>query len=112
MPDAQKCRCGCKELVKVGSQFISGHDKRAESDLIKNAYGTVVGFLDAHEQYRTDVAVYDGEGARFRITCPALDLFLEGDDLFDGLKRMQAVIQSDLARRDNRGEKIHPVTYL
>jgi hypothetical protein len=43
-----ECWCGCGEEVPTRSFFVSGHDRRAESAVIKYEYGSVAGFLDAH----------------------------------------------------------------
>ena len=42
------CWCGCGEEVPVTAFFVSGHDRRAESNVIKVVYGSVAQFLDAH----------------------------------------------------------------
>jgi hypothetical protein len=43
-----KCWCGCGADVPIGSFFLSGHDRRAESAVIAVEYGGVVEFLAAH----------------------------------------------------------------
>ena len=43
-----KCWCGCGADVPIGSFFCSGHDRRAESNVIAIEYGGVVGFLAQH----------------------------------------------------------------
>jgi hypothetical protein len=42
------CWCGCGEEVPTTAFFVSGHDRRAESNVIKIMYGSVPQFLDAH----------------------------------------------------------------
>ena len=41
------CWCGCGAEVPVGSFFVSGHDKRAEADVIEIEYGGIPEFLEA-----------------------------------------------------------------
>lgn len=43
-----ECWCGCGEDVGNRSFFRSGHDRKAESRLIKMKYGSVAHFLEAH----------------------------------------------------------------
>lgn len=43
-----KCWCGCGEDVPIGSFFLSGHDRKAETAVIRIEYGSVVEFLVAH----------------------------------------------------------------
>jgi hypothetical protein len=43
-----ECWCGCGTETPVGSFFAAGHDKRAESEVILNEYGSVPEFLLAH----------------------------------------------------------------
>ena len=43
-----KCWCGCGADVPIGSFFLSGHDRRAESAVIAMKYGSVVEFLAKH----------------------------------------------------------------
>ena len=40
-----KCWCGCGDDAELGKFFKSGHDRRAESAVIKVEYGSVVEFL-------------------------------------------------------------------
>lgn len=42
-----ECFCGCGEVLPVGSYFSPGHDKRAESMIVKMEYGSIVGLLVA-----------------------------------------------------------------
>jgi hypothetical protein len=42
------CWCGCGADTKLGSFFLSGHDKVAESAVVNVEYGGVVQFLDRH----------------------------------------------------------------
>jgi hypothetical protein len=42
------CWCGCGETTKRGSFFVSGHDKRAESAIVKVEYGSVPDMLVKH----------------------------------------------------------------
>ena len=43
-----KCWCGCGADAQIGKYFLSGHDRAAESAVIKVKYGGVVEFLAAH----------------------------------------------------------------
>jgi hypothetical protein len=43
-----KCWCGCGEDTELGRFFLSGHDRAAESAVIKVEYGGVVEFLSEH----------------------------------------------------------------
>jgi hypothetical protein len=43
-----ECWCGCGAETPVGSFFLTGHDKRAESEVILTEYGSVPDFLLAH----------------------------------------------------------------
>ena len=43
-----KCWCGCGADAQIGKFFLSGHDRAAESAVIKVEYGGVVRFLIAH----------------------------------------------------------------
>ncbi len=43
-----ECWCGCGAETSTRSFFAPGHDKRAESAVIKREYGDVARFLDAH----------------------------------------------------------------
>jgi hypothetical protein len=43
-----ECWCGCGEETSVGAFFVSGHDKRAESAVVKTVYGSVPALLVAH----------------------------------------------------------------
>lgn len=47
IPDG-KCWCGCGEDAKIGKFFKSGHDRVAETAVVKVEYGNVVEFLVAH----------------------------------------------------------------
>lgn len=42
------CWCGCGLRASRGAFFAPGHDKRAESAVIKVEYGTVPDFLEKH----------------------------------------------------------------
>ncbi len=42
------CWCGCGKPAKRGAFFAQGHDKRAESAVIKVEYGSVPDFLEKH----------------------------------------------------------------
>jgi hypothetical protein len=42
------CWCGCGHPASRGAFFAQGHDKRAESAVIKVEYGTVPDFLEKH----------------------------------------------------------------
>lgn len=42
-----ECWCGCEAEVPIGKFFVSGHDRRAESWLIRMEYGGVAEFLAA-----------------------------------------------------------------
>lgn len=43
-----ECWCGCGEETSVGAFFVSGHDKRAESAIVKVVYGSVPAMLVHH----------------------------------------------------------------
>jgi hypothetical protein len=43
-----ECWCGCGEEVPVTAFFKPGHDRRAETIVMKLEYGSVAQFLDAH----------------------------------------------------------------
>jgi hypothetical protein len=43
-----KCWCGCGANAQIGKFFLSGHDRAAESAVIKVVYGGVIEFLTAH----------------------------------------------------------------
>lgn len=47
LPTGQ-CWCGCGSPTSRGAFFVTGHDKRAESAVIKAEYGTVPDFLAKH----------------------------------------------------------------
>ena len=42
------CWCGCGEETSIGSFFLPGHDKVAESAVIAVRYGGVAQFLEHH----------------------------------------------------------------
>jgi hypothetical protein len=44
------CFCGCGAQTSIGSYFLQGHDRRAESNVREMEYGPVVNFL-AHHGY-------------------------------------------------------------
>lgn len=43
-----ECWCGCGEETDNYSFFVSGHDRRAESNVIAIEYGSVAQFVHAH----------------------------------------------------------------
>lgn len=43
-----ECWCGCGAETSIGSFFLPGHDKTAESAVISVEYGGVPGFLVEH----------------------------------------------------------------
>ena len=43
-----ECWCGCGAETPARSFFVPGHDRRAESTVIQNEYGSVADFLVAH----------------------------------------------------------------
>ena len=43
-----ECWCGCGAETAIGSFFLQGHDKTAESAVISVEYGGVPGFLVHH----------------------------------------------------------------
>jgi hypothetical protein len=43
-----ECWCGCGEETSRGAFFVSGHDKRAESAVVKVVYGSVPALLVEH----------------------------------------------------------------
>lgn len=47
------CWCGCGQQTKIGSFFLSGHDRIAESAVVKMKYGGVAEFI-AHHGYGPD----------------------------------------------------------
>lgn len=47
MPTGE-CWCGCGEETSIGAFFLSGHDKRAESAIVKVEYGDVPSLLHEH----------------------------------------------------------------
>ena len=49
MPTGE-CFCGCGATTSIGSYFLQGHDRRAESKVREMEYGPVVYFL-AHHGY-------------------------------------------------------------
>lgn len=48
LPHTQKCWCGCGADASPGRHFLPGHDRAAESKVIKAEYGGSVEFLVAH----------------------------------------------------------------
>lgn len=46
--DPQACLCGCGGLPKRGRRFLSGHDRFAETAVVKMRYGSVEALLEAH----------------------------------------------------------------
>lgn len=49
LPLTGECWCGCSSPVGPESYFASGHDRYAESAVIKMVYGGVAAFLEAHD---------------------------------------------------------------
>lgn len=47
IPDGH-CWCGCGAETKIGSFFLAGHDRIAESAVVKMEYGGVAQFIVAH----------------------------------------------------------------
>jgi hypothetical protein len=47
MPTGE-CWCGCGGETSLGAFFLTGHDKRAESAVLKVVYGNVPNFLVEH----------------------------------------------------------------
>lgn len=47
MPTGE-CWCGCGASVSRGAFFVTGHDKRAESAVIKVEYQIIPRFLEEH----------------------------------------------------------------
>ena len=43
-----ECWCGCGEETPIGKFFIRGHDKTAESNVIRSEYGSVHDFVHAY----------------------------------------------------------------
>ncbi len=43
----ETCWCGCGEVTDGGT-FLPGHDRRAESAVIKVEYGSIKRFLEHH----------------------------------------------------------------
>ncbi len=44
----ETCWCGCGEQTTSGGPFLPGHDRKAESAVIKVEYGSIKRFLEAH----------------------------------------------------------------
>jgi len=43
-----ECWCGCGEQTSSDAFFLSGHDRRAESAVVKTVYGSIPAFLVEH----------------------------------------------------------------
>lgn len=43
-----KCFCGCGADTRAGAFFVPSHDRRAESRVIRERYGSIAGFVVAH----------------------------------------------------------------
>ena len=43
-----RCQCGCDQVVGRRSVFAPGHDRKAETAVIRVEYGGIVEFLTAH----------------------------------------------------------------
>jgi hypothetical protein len=43
------CFCGCGSTVPMGRHFVQTHDRKAESRIIREHYGSIAAFVDAHE---------------------------------------------------------------
>ena len=67
-----ECWCGCGSDTAIGSFFLPGHDKTAESAVISVEYGGVPEFLDHHgygpggKNARQEVAEWRAKGKRVR----------------------------------------------
>ena len=67
-----ECWCGCGIDTAIGSFFLPGHDKTAESAVISVEYGGVPEFLDRHgygpggKNARQEVAGWRAKGKRVR----------------------------------------------
>ena len=75
IPDG-KCWCGCGEDAKIGKFFKSGHDRVAETAVVKVEYGNVVEFLVAHGYgsiLRTKIRIKDNviSSTKSLKCCPA-----------------------------------------
>lgn len=44
------CLCGCGAATAPGKFFVASHDRRAESQVIKEHYGDIAGFVLAHRR--------------------------------------------------------------
>jgi hypothetical protein len=104
------CWCGCGEKTPDGSYFVPGHDKRAESEVIKRIYGSVAGMVETHRRYSTDLFVYT-QSKGFHVTCPVLDLAEDGREVLEVLRRMKTRVVKALEERDLRGELLHPSSF-
>ena len=43
-----KCFCGCGQVAKPGRYFVATHDRKAETKVIKDQYGSIADFVVAH----------------------------------------------------------------
>ena len=66
------CWCGCEQETGIGSFFLPGHDKTAESAVILVKYGGVPEFLQEHgfgpggRNPRQELAAFKASGRRPR----------------------------------------------
>jgi hypothetical protein len=66
-----ECWCGCGEETSIGAFFASGHDKRAESAVIKIQYEDVPNFLVKHgfgpggRNASAELAEYQKNGGKY-----------------------------------------------
>ena len=67
-----ECWCGCGAETAIGSFFLPGHDKTAESAVISVEYGGVPEFLNRHgygpggKNAKQEVAEWRAKGNRVR----------------------------------------------
>ncbi len=68
----ETCWCGCGEATNEGSAFLPGHDRRAESAVIKLRYGSIQKFVEQHgygpggKNLRQELAEWERRNGRTR----------------------------------------------
>ena len=74
LPPTDECLCGCGAQTAIGSFFVQGHDKAAESAVISVEYGAAPHFLARHgygpkgKNPKDEMAKMRSEGKRGRRT--------------------------------------------
>ena len=43
------CFCGCGEVTAPGKHFVITHDRKAETRVIREHYGSIAAFVKAHD---------------------------------------------------------------